>query len=119
MKAKTCIGGKASRKVLDIPVNEPQPEKDAELDKAIASEADVVSQLSSRPRKLSTSLQWCSVCHNGGSLVACECGRTLCSDCAPQLDDVPKELLAEASFKCAYCERGSRRESSCYMVRIL
>jgi hypothetical protein len=56
IKAKACTGGKPPRNASGIPVNQTQPEQGMELDKAIVSEADVVSQLCSRLRKLLMSL---------------------------------------------------------------
>ncbi|KAI0082935.1 hypothetical protein BDY19DRAFT_910981 [Irpex rosettiformis] len=57
----------------------------------------------------------CGTCLNGGTLVECACGRTLCNVCAPQLTKVSKETLESCTFRCAACERSrSNYRPSCY-----
>ncbi|KAI0337178.1 hypothetical protein BDW22DRAFT_1349350 [Trametopsis cervina] len=98
--AKKAVGGKAPRQPLgsveSVPVAEPVG---AQWEPAGIAEAD----------------PWCCVCLNGGDLIECTCGRTLCNGCAPQLKTVPPGVLGLAIFRCPECDKQGDRKGKSYL----
>ncbi len=61
-------------------------------------------------------VQWCVICRDGGRLLECACGRSVCFDCIPQLQEVEEDRLAKWTFKCPVCEGATHAVSKCYQV---